>query len=133
MKRLLIVLPLVFICAVFAAGCGIEEGKVVSTDFVPTHMEDYEDEVYDGQDCGYSYGMNPSSGDYENYYHCEDRYRTVIRQRRVPDKWFVTIEACKADDASDCDSKKVEVSEKVYNEVDKGDIYNRKSGKIIQQ
>lgn len=124
----ILTLPLVLLCAVLVAGCGIEEGTVTNRDFVPSHMEDYDDEVYDGQDCGYSYGMNPSSGEYENYYHCENRYRTVVRQRRVPDKWELTIEYCKEE--GDCKSRTVDVSESTYDKVREGYIYNVKTKKV---
>jgi hypothetical protein len=132
MNRILLA-PLVLIIALIAAGCGIEQGTITDRDFIPSHMEDYDDRVYDGQDCGYSYGMNPASGDYENYYHCEDRYRTVTRQRRVPDKWTVTIKACKADDANDCDSRTVDVSEHVYDEARKGYEYNVKTHELTKR
>jgi hypothetical protein len=123
MGRTLAIVALLAASALALAGCGIEQGRVTKRHHTPGYDHHYTARVPDGRDCGMHLNYE---GDLK--YSCKTRYRSEPRTRWIPDEYFVTIEAC---EDKKCKSRKVEVSQDVYDKIEIGESYDVKTRKII--
>lgn len=127
-----VLLGLVFVLAACNSHPEITEGYINRRDFIPAHEEAYWDsEPY--QDCGYKYGYNYSSGEYDHNYRCSTEYRQVRRYRWVRDQWYIQIHGCAKEEKKDkdyCADRRVQVDQGTYEKSKGYSYYDIKKGEL---
>ena len=120
-----------------SSACGppdIQEGKIVTRDFAPAHINEWQHE-HTRQDCDMEYSYNTMTGKTEWHEDCDQVHDYWHTHRdHIPDKWTVTIYGCVdwnkkvLKDEEHCDNQTYEVTSDLYHRLEGATWYNVKTG-----